>query len=104
MKRFRDLAIFLFFSLGLAIIIVGSMFKYYLSPVSNDTTEREFIITEEESINKIVTMLYEQDLIRNPKVFKLYLQLNNISKMKVGLFKLNSHMSSQTIIYQLTGK
>jgi cell division protein YceG involved in septum cleavage len=102
MKRFRDFAIFLFFSLTIAIIILGSMFNYYLSPVSSDIIEIEVKITDGKDVNKIASMLYDKKLIRNPKVFKLYLAMNGINKMKEGTFKLKPNMGSKKIVKYLS--
>jgi cell division protein YceG involved in septum cleavage len=102
MKKFRDLAIFLFFSIGLIIVIAGSMFNYYLSPVSNDKKEKEITITDGKNIDKIVTMLYDEKLIRNPKVFKIYLIMYDVDEMKEGTIKLHQAMSSKEIAQRLS--
>ncbi|MDD2202881.1 MAG: endolytic transglycosylase MltG [Bacilli bacterium] len=102
MKRFRDLAIFLFFSIGLFIIITGSLFNYYLSPVSHDIIEKEIRITDGKDIENIATMLYDENLIRNPKVFKMYLKMYGIDETKVGTLKLKQNMSSREIARHLS--
>jgi len=102
MKGFRDIAIFLFFSIGLTIVIAGSLFNYYLSPVSRDIIEKEIQITDGEDIDNITAMLYDENLIRNPKVFKIYLKIYNIDEMKTGSLKLKQNMSSQEIARHLS--
>jgi cell division protein YceG involved in septum cleavage len=102
MKRFRDFAIFLFFSLTIAIIILGSLFNYYLSPVSSDIMEVEIKIIDGKDINRIASMLYDKKLIRNPKVFKIYLAMNGIDEMKEGSFKLTPNMGSKRVIKYLS--
>lgn len=102
MKRFRDLAIFLFFSLGLTIVVAGSLFNYYLSPVSHDIIEKEIKIADGKNIDNITATLYDEKMIRNPKVFKLYLKIYNIDEMKVGTFKIKQTMSSQDIARRLS--
>jgi len=101
MKRFRNLAIFLFFSLAIFILIVGSLFNYYLSPVSNDQNVEEIVIVDGKKINNIVSMLYEMDLIRNPKMFKLYLDMRGIKELKEGTFYIRKSMSSRQIVESL---
>ena len=102
MKRFRDLAIFLFFSLGLSIIIAGSLFNYYLTPVSRGIIEKKIQITDGKDIDKVVSTLYDKKLIRNPKVFKIYLKIYNIDEFKTGSVKLKPSMSSQEIVRRLS--
>jgi cell division protein YceG involved in septum cleavage len=102
MKRFRDFAIFLFFSLGIAIIILGSMFNYYLSPVSSDIIDVEIKITDGKDINKVTSMLYDKKLIRNPKVFKIYLDIYGVDEFKEGSFKLKPNMGSRKIMEYLS--
>jgi cell division protein YceG involved in septum cleavage len=102
MRKFRDLAIVLFFSLGLTIVIVGSLFNYFLSPVSNDENEIKFEIKDGNDINSIVANLYEEKLIRNPKVFKFYLNVYKIDHMREGSFKISKNMSSREIAHFLS--
>ena len=98
MERFRNVAIFLFFSLSLFILIVGSLFNYHLSPVGEDHQAKEIVISNKDSIDDVATMLYEEKLIRNPKMFKLYLNLNGIKKLNEGTFSINQSMSSREIV------
>lgn len=102
MKRFRNLAIFLFFSLGVTIIVTGSMFNYYLSPVSHDIIIKEIEITDGGDLDKIASNLYDQELIKNPKVFKIYLKMKGIDHLREGTFKIKANMNSKEIIQQLS--
>ncbi len=101
MKRFRDLAIFTFFSLALAIIIAGSIFNYYLSPVSNNKVEIEVQILNGKDINQVAGILYDNKLIRNPKVFKIYVKMNGIKELKKGTFTFKQNMSAKDIVRHL---
>lgn len=101
MKRFRDLAIFIFFSLGLLIVITGTLFNYYLSPVSEKDTEKEIEIKDGKDIDEITNTLYDNELIRNPKVFKIYLQINGIDELKEGSFTIKQNKSAREIAHQL---
>lgn len=96
------MAIFLFFSLAITIIIVGFLFNYYLSPVNHDIIEKEILITDGEDIDSVIATLYKMELIRNPKVFKMYLTIYSIDKMKEGSFKLKSSMGSKEIAHLLS--
>lgn len=101
MKRFRDLAIFTFFSLALAIIIAGSVFNYYLSPVSNNEVEIDVEVSDGKDIDQVADILYDNKLIRNPKVFKIYVRMNGIKKLKEGTFTFKQNMSSKDIVRHL---
>jgi cell division protein YceG involved in septum cleavage len=102
MKKFRDLAIFLLVSIGLMIIIAGSFFNYYLSPVSDDIIEKEVIIDDGKDIDGIASMLYDEKIIRNPKVFKIYLAIMGIDEMKEGSFTLKPSSSAKDIAKNLS--
>lgn len=102
MKKFRDLAIFLFFSLSVMIIIVGSLFNYYLSPVNRDIIEKEIEITDGKDIDKIAMSLYDKKIIRNPKIFKVYLKIYGIDEMKEGSFTLSPSMNAKDIAKYLS--
>ena len=80
------------------ILIVGSLFNYHLSPVGEDHQAKEIVISDGDSIDDVATMLYEEKLIRNPKMFKLYLNLNGIKKLNEGTFSINQSMSSREIV------
>lgn len=102
MKRFRDFAVFLFFSLGFFIIIVGALFNYYLSPISNNKVEKEIQIKDGHNIDEVAATLYAEKLIRNPKVFKIYIKINSIEELKTGSFMIKQNMSSPEIIKYLS--
>lgn len=102
MKRFRDAAVFLFFFVGIAIVIVCSLFNFYLSPVSNKKINQEFVIKDGGEINKIASSLYKKKLIRNPKVFTIYLKMIGVKKLNKGKYDLNSSMTSREIVHYLS--
>ena len=102
MKKFRDAAVFLFFSIGIAIVIVCSLFNFYLSPVNNKKTTQEFVIKDGSKINKIASSLYNKKLIRNPKVFVIYLKMIGIKELDEGKYDLSSSMTSKEIAHYLS--
>ena len=102
MKKFRDAAVFLFFFVGLAIVIVCSLFNFYLSPVNNKKTIQEFVIKDGSNINKVASSLYSKKLIRNPKVFVIYLKMIGIKELDEGKYDLNSSMTSKEIAHYLS--
>jgi cell division protein YceG involved in septum cleavage len=97
MRRFRDLALFLLVILSVFIIVICLTFNYYLLPVSKNTTSKMITIKDGNNINKNIDMLVEKKLIRNPKVFKIYLTIYKIKKFETGTFTLKQSMSSKEI-------
>ena len=95
----------------LSIIIVASTvyfgvnFAYskYIKPV--DTSNSELIdieIPRGSSVSKISEIIYENNLIRNKMVFKLYVDLSNkTSKLKAGKYKLSRDMDISQIMDEL---
>lgn len=84
------------------IIIAGSFFNYSLSPVSSDIIEKEVIIDNGKDIDGIASMLYDEKIIRNPKVFKIYLKMMGINEMKEGSFKLRPSSNAKEIAKYLS--
>lgn len=53
-------------------------------------------------MDEVATTLYAEKLIRNPKVFKIYLKINSIDELKTGSFMVKQNMSSPEIIKYLS--
>jgi len=83
--------------------IVSFAYNEYLKPV--DATSSEIIeveIPSGSSLSKISEILYENGLIRNKTVFKLFVDLSdNTSKLKAGKYKLSKNMSMREIMDEL---
>jgi cell division protein YceG involved in septum cleavage len=47
-------------------------------------------------------MLYDEKIIRNPKVFKIYLKMMGINEMKEGSFKLRPSSNAKEIAKYLS--
>ncbi|MDD3048824.1 MAG: endolytic transglycosylase MltG [Bacilli bacterium] len=103
MKRFRDMALFLLIILSFSIITVGITYRYNLSPV-DQTGMVQVIVIENNNIDDVTSMLNKKKLIRNPKVFKIYLKINNIKSFKKGTYELIDTMSSEKIASILSKK
>lgn len=62
-------------------------------PEPNDTQKTNFIISSGESVTTIGRNLQQQGFIRNPSVFKYYVQLYGLtSKLQSGQYKLSKDM------------
>ena len=75
----------------------------HLDPVDiSDTSTVEVEIPRGSSLNTISEILYENDLIRNTQVFKLYVDFSDMSsKLKAGTYELSRSMTFDDIIYTL---
>ena len=77
------------------------MYRYYLNelqPVSEQSEEIAFTIEENSSMNAIISKLYDEGLIRNKDMAKVYVKLNRKNSYYAGNFILNRNMSFAQII------
>ncbi len=95
-------------SIFLILILIGSGIIFFygqklLSPVKDQNPEDKLVIIKTGcSLNQISNRLYEERLIKNPLLFRLYLQLKGwATKVQAGYYQLNSTMSSQEIAKRL---
>jgi UPF0755 protein len=85
--------------LCLLLLLTGGfafMYRYYLNelqPVSEQSEEIAFTIEENSSMNAIISKLYDEGLIRNKDMAKVYVKLNRKNSYYAGNFILNRNMS-----------
>lgn len=105
-NKLRPLLTFVI-SLAVVALIVFGVFNYvrehYFDPVdANDSTAVEVEIPKNSSLSTIAEILYENNLIRNKQVFKLYVDFSDMSsKLKAGTYELSPDMSFDDIVYTL---
>ncbi|MEA4853587.1 MAG: endolytic transglycosylase MltG [Christensenella sp.] len=105
-KKFRPWAIFLI-SIAIVIGLVYGTYDYikgyYFDPVDvNNSAPVEITIEKGSSLNTISEVLYENGLIQNKQVFKLYVDFSDMSsKLKAGTYELSKNMDFDDIIYAL---
>lgn len=87
----------------LILLFVGVFFvKQSFLPVSSDNTPIDFLITKGSSVSLIGNNLYKEGIIKNPTVFKFYVQLTNSqSKIQAGEFSLSKSLSLTQILEEL---
>lgn len=88
----------------LVLISVGSVFyvKQMFLPVSVDETQIDFLITKGSPVSLIGNNLYKAGFIKNPIVFKFYVQLTNSqNKIQAGEFSLSKNLSLDQILEEL---
>ena len=90
--------------LALLVILTGAFgffYRYYLNelqPVSDKSEEIAFTIEENSSMNSIISKLYDEGLIRNKDMAKIYVKINRKNSYYAGNFILNRNMSFAQII------
>ena len=96
-------------AISLVIVLVCTNILYscvegkYFAPVDANSSElKEVTIEKSSSLSAIANTLYENGIIRNPTVFKLYADFSDMSyKLKAGTYELSPGMDFDDIIYTL---
>ena len=96
MKKYKLIIAFLTILL-VGIFLVGFFYNYMISPVSNKS-EPVVVEIKEGSIYSIGETLYENKLIRNTLIFKIYVKVNNVKKLKASVYEFNRNMKLKEII------
>ncbi|MBQ2872797.1 MAG: endolytic transglycosylase MltG [Bacilli bacterium] len=96
MKKYKWIVIILSVLLAL-IFLVGFYYNYQISSVSRDS-EKVVVEIKEGSIYSIGDTLYENKLIRNKFIFKLYVKLNGVNSLKASTYELDRNMKLSEII------
>lgn len=90
--------------LALVIIVAGSYLYYNSSLKPIDVSSKDEVvlnIEEGTSGNRIGSMLKEHGLIKNEKIFKLYLKLNKVNDLKSGEYRFNRSMDTAELVSKL---
>ena len=82
------------------IFLVGFLYNYEISAVSKKN-EPVVVEIKEGSIYSIGDTLYENNLIRNTFIFKIYVKLNRIDDLKASTYEFNRNMKLKEIIDML---
>jgi len=82
------------------LFIVGIILFYNtgLSAVSNDGSEVEFVVEEGSTYYSVINKLKNENLIKNELCFKIYIKLNNKSRLEAGKYLLKKNMSVKDIV------
>jgi len=91
--------------LVIVIVLVSSFiywFKKEMGPVAYTSEKVSFIVPEGKSASQVGELLFKENLIKNPLVFKLYVRLVNKTKnINSGEFELSRSMSVSEIVNAL---
>lgn len=99
MKKYKIIIILLAVLLAV-IFLIGFYYNYQISPVSKDS-EKVVVEIKEGTIASIGDTLYDNKLIRNTFIFKLYVKLNGINDLKASTYEFNRNMGLKEIINML---
>lgn len=93
---------YFFIFLGLIVITFG-IFTYLSSPEDSQSTEKEFVVNQGDSISEIATRLENNHYIRNRYVFIFYAYLSDLhKKLQAGNFNLSASFSTNKIVLTLS--
>lgn len=88
--------------IGIIVILVGFFiwWQYGNSPVDQkDESSKIFVVPKGAAVRAIANDLKQQDLIRDPVIFFLYVKKNNLeTKIQAGSHKLSPSMSLKQVI------
>lgn len=98
LKRIWKVVIGIVLTIVIVVILGISFYKYELTAVDK-SSKTDVIITIESgtSTKDIAKKLENAGLIRNDKVFMVYLKLNNVTNLQASTYKLNRSMSAKEI-------
>lgn len=85
------------------IIIVGCLlfYNYQLSPVSNNKDIVEIEIPSNTTTKEIASILKEKDLIRDQRMFLIYVKIMRYNDMKAGYYDFSQDMGVKEIVSKL---
>ena len=96
MKKLKFIMIILAILL-VGVFIVAFLYNYMISPISKDS-EKVVVKIEEGSIYSIGDTLYENELIRNTFIYKVYVKINGVKDLKASTYEFDRNMSLKEII------
>ncbi|MEK7550631.1 MAG: endolytic transglycosylase MltG [Patescibacteria group bacterium] len=98
MKRLLLLPI----ALVLIAVTLVFWFRSNTKSVSSDKNFKDFLIVKGSGASQIGNKLYDEDLIKNPLVFKIYIQISGqAGKIQAGEYRLSPSLSLFEVVTQL---
>ncbi len=104
MKTYYKISLFLVIFCAVLIVLGCSIYKYNLSPVSNDDTLVSFEVEPGSSFLTIAPVLKDKNLIRSELFYKLYVKLNHVGGLEAGTYYVSSNMGVKELVTTLSGK
>ncbi len=93
----------------LVVLLVGFFslkfyYNYELGPVSSSDKTISVEVKQGDNYYTIGSKLYKLGLIKNEKIYKIYLKINKPSGLEIGKYNLKPNMGVEKIIDTLSGK
>lgn len=93
---------FLLLPFIVALVVLSMVVRDSISPVSQDSSSKSFVIPKGYDASQIGQKLQEEGLIKSALAFKIYVQLTNqAGKIKAGQYLLGSNSSLSQIVSAL---
>lgn len=97
MKIFQNIYIAIVVLIISIVVFAFTIFQVGLTKVSNNHTLKEIII-EPGNIDSITTTLYNNHLIKNKLIFKIYVQITGNKNLKAATYQLSEDMGVKKIV------
>lgn len=98
MKKFRNIALSILIITTIVIVGCCLFYKYQLTPVSTSEKIVEIEIPTNTSVKQIATILKENHLIRDEKIFLIYVKLMKAHNMKAGYYDIPNNFDVKEIV------
>lgn len=98
MKKFRNIALIILISTTIIIVGCCLFYNYQLTPVSKSEKIISIEIPANTTTRGISNILKENNLIRDQRVFLIYIKLMNVENMKAGYYELSPNMGVKKIV------
>jgi len=98
MKNYVVIAKMMIVFIAIVIITLCSFYRYEIRPISEDTADVTITVNEGDTWYNVGTYLYEQNLLRSYKFYKVYIKLFKPKNLEAGIYILNEGMSLPEII------
>jgi len=95
-KKYKILLIIIITLISIFLLGIG-IYNFSLSKVSNNNEVKEIKIEKGTSSIQIAKILKENKLVRNDKIFFLYIKLNKINNLNYGTYLLSEDMGVRKI-------
>lgn len=98
MRKLCNIALGILISTTVIIAVCCLFYNYQLTPVRNSNDIVEIEIPKGSSSRSIASILKENELIRDEKIFLIYVKLFNIDNMKAGYYDISYDMGVKKIV------
>lgn len=98
MKKFSNIALGILIMTTVIIVGVCVFYNYSLSPVSNSNDIVEIEIPKHTTTKGIANILKENQLIRDERIFLIYVKLMKVNDMKAGYYDIPKNTGVKNIV------